>query len=127
MLIVNVVGHATQCARRCRDEVPPGSVDHEAIARAFDEHAIAAREARAARLDHDADASLTADAWKVLRPGEIDVARAEGVVERIDARRVHRDERFAVLQLRSLDVDETVFRIVAVGPVLNRFHHPAPC
>ena len=53
-------------------------------------------------------------------------ARAKRVTEWVDANGPHRDENFTIPERGLREINEAVFRVVAVGPVLNSFHRLAP-
>jgi hypothetical protein len=103
-------------------ELAPGPVQAAAKPAASHSYPLTWLEGGIPGFDNDADAVLAADTRQVLAVGGRMVARAEGVVERVDPHRSHPEENLAVAWRRHRQLNEAVFFIAAEGAVLKGFH-----
>src|SRR5215475_13886231 len=122
VVVVDAVGNERKTRGGSSNELAPGAVGHDAEARPSDKHAIVDLEGITLARDDCAYPRLTADAWRVFGRCPIEVARAKRVIEWIDADGPHCHENFAIPERRLGKINEAVLAVVAIGPVLNRFH-----
>ncbi len=122
VVIVDMRGDWHQARGGCSDQFPPSTVGNNAEARPGDEHAVTDFEVGALCLDHYARPHLTANPRHIFRRGSVMVARAKGVIQRIDSDCVHPHEHLTVVRGRCRKINEPVLRIAAVGAILDGFH-----
>src|SRR5215470_5427116 len=125
VIVVDAIGNERKTCGGRSNELAPGAVGHDAETRPPDKHAIANVEGITLARDDCACPRLTTDAWEVFRCCPIEVARAKRVIEWIDADGPHCHENFAIPKRRLGKINEAVLAVIAIGPVLNRFHRVA--